>query len=196
MNDYDSHPRNYLMIRLPVKWIAFFILGISLIAGVATIVTRFEQLQYLAANYYHPYLIQAGLSDSFCIWYFLLTESLLALAFAVTGGIIALYGPATWMTIFAAIALMLFGVSVPPPLHALVVQQGALELPLRLLRALGLALFVIFFYIFPDGLITTSTPQSRFCGDFTGSASYYQYFRVIGDPDWPNPGNIQYYSWF
>lgn len=151
MNSNDTHPRNYLMIRLPVKWIAFFILGISLIAGMATIMTRFKQLQYLAANYYHPYLIQAGLSDGFYVWYFLLTESLLALLFAVTGGIVALHRPATWMTTFAAIALMLFGVSVPPPLHALVVQQGALELPLRLLRATGLALFIIFFYIFPNG---------------------------------------------
>lgn len=151
MNSQENQPRNYLMIRLPMKWIAFFILGISLISGVATILTRFEQLQYLAATYYHPYLVKAGLSDSFYIWYFLLMENILALAFAVTGGIIVLRGPATWMTIFAAIALMLFGVSVPPPLHALVVQQGALELPLRLLWAIGLALFVIFFYVFPDG---------------------------------------------
>jgi hypothetical protein len=151
MNSHETQPPNYLMIRLPVKWIALFILGISLIAGVASLVTRFEQLQYLAATYYHPYLVKAGLSDGFYIWLFLLTESLLALAFAITGGLIALRGPATWMTILAAIALMLFGVSVPPPLHALVVQQGALELPLRLLRAIGLTLFIIFFYVFPDG---------------------------------------------
>lgn len=55
------------------------------------------------------------------------------------------------MTIFAAIALILFGVGIPSPLHALVVPQGSLDLPLRLLRAIGIALFVIFFYIFPDG---------------------------------------------
>jgi len=82
-------------------------------AGIATTVTRYEQLQYLAQTYYHLYLVQAGLSDGFYIWYFLLSESLLALSFAVTGGIIALHGPATWMTFFAAIALMLFGASVP-----------------------------------------------------------------------------------
>jgi hypothetical protein len=151
MNSYETQPHQYLMIRLPLKWVAFFVLGISLIAGVATITIRFEQLQYLATTYYHPYLVKAGLSDSFYIWYFLLTESLLALSFAVTGGLIALRGPATWMTIFAAIALMLFGVTVPPPLHALVVQQGSLELPLKLLRAIGLASFIIFFYLFPDG---------------------------------------------
>jgi hypothetical protein len=151
MNNHEPQPRNYLMIRLPVRWVAFFVLGISLIAGIATIFIRYEHLQQLAVTYYHPYLVQAGLSDKFYIWYFLLMESLLALAFAVTGGIIALRGPATWMTIFAAIALMLFGVSVPPPLHALVVQHGLQEFPLRLLRAIGFALFIIFFYVFPDG---------------------------------------------
>jgi hypothetical protein len=151
MNHQENQAHSYLMIRLPMKWIAFFTLGVSLIAGAATIVVRYEQLQYSAATYYHPYLSAAGLSDRFYIWYFLSMESLLALAFAVVGGLIVLRGPATWMTIFAAIALMLFGVSVPPPLHALVVQQGALDLPLKLLRAIGLASFVIFFYVFPDG---------------------------------------------
>jgi hypothetical protein len=151
MNHQENQAHSYLMIRLPMKWIAFFILGVSLIAGAATIVVRYEQLQYSAATYYHPYLSAAGLSDRFYIWYFLSMESLLALAFAVVGGLIVLRGPATWMTIFAAIALILFGVSVPPPLHALVVQQGGLDLPLKLLRAIGLASFVIFFYVFPDG---------------------------------------------
>ncbi|MBW4579103.1 MAG: hypothetical protein KME42_05940 [Tildeniella nuda ZEHNDER 1965/U140] len=151
MNSPETQPHNYLMIRLPMRWVAFFILGISLISGIATITIRFEQLQYMADTYYHPYLVKAGLSDNFYILYFLLLESLLALAFAVTGGMIALRGSATWMTILAAIALMLFGVSVPPPLHALVAQQGALDLPLKLLRSVGLASFIIFFYVFPDG---------------------------------------------
>lgn len=92
MSGNNIYQPNYLMIRLPVKWIVFLILGISLAAGAATIVIRLQQLQYLAATYYHPYLIKAGLSDGFYIWYFLLTESLLALAFAVTGGIIAFMG--------------------------------------------------------------------------------------------------------
>jgi GAF domain len=151
MSSHETQSRNHLTIHLPVKWVAFFVLGISLIVGAASIATRYEQLQYSATTYYHPYLANAGLSDRFYIWYFLLMDSLLALTFAVTGGIIALRGSATWMTILAAIALMLFGVSVPPPLHALVVQQGELELPLRLFRAIGLALFIIFFYVFPDG---------------------------------------------
>ncbi len=144
-------PHNQSMGHLPVKWIIFFILGISLIAGIAMFGARFKELRYLAATSYHPYLAQAGLSDNFYVWFFLLLESLLALAFTVTGVIVALHRPATGMTIFAAIALILFGVGIPSPLHALVVPQGSLELPLRMVRAIGIALFVIFFYIFPDG---------------------------------------------
>lgn len=142
---------NHLMVRPHTKWIVFFIFGISLIAGVAMFRARFEELHYLAASSYHLFLLQAGLSDNFYVWYFLLLESLLALAFTVTGVIIALHRPATGMTIFAAIALILFGVGIPSPLHALVVPQGSLDLPLRLLRAISIALFIIFFYIFPDG---------------------------------------------
>ncbi len=151
-------PHNQSMGRLPVKWIVFCILGISLIAGVAMFRARFEELHYLAASSYRPYLAQAGLSDNFYVWYFLLLESLLALAFTVTGVIIALHRPATGMTIFAAITLILFGVGIPSPLHALIVPQGVLDLPLRLVRAIGIALFVIFFYIFPDGIF----PDGRF----------------------------------
>jgi hypothetical protein len=95
MSSHETQPRNHLTIHLPVKWVAFFVLGISLIVDAASIATRYEQLQYSAATYYHPYLVEAGLSDLFYIWYFLLMDSLLALVFAITGGIIALRGVAT-----------------------------------------------------------------------------------------------------
>ncbi len=138
-------------VRLPAKWIVFTTLGIGLAAGVAMFGARLEELRYLAATSYHPYLVRAGLSGDFYVWYFLLLEGLLTLAFTVTGVIIGLHRPATWMTIFTAVTLILFGVGIPSPLHVLVVPQGSLELPVRLVRAIGIALFVIFFYIFPNG---------------------------------------------
>jgi hypothetical protein len=69
----------------------------------------------------------------------------------VTGGIIALHRSTTYVTLFAAIALMLFGVTVPPPMHALVTLQGSIHPLLCFVHAIGFALFVIFLYIFPDG---------------------------------------------
>ncbi|PSB50750.1 hypothetical protein C7B77_22430, partial [Chamaesiphon polymorphus CCALA 037] len=134
-----------------IRQIVFAILVVTCGAGIANVFGRFEQLRHLAATYYHPYLIQAGLSDNFYIWYFLSSETLLALTFAVTGGIIALHRSTTYVTLFAAIALMLFGVTVPPPMHALVTLQGSIHPLLCFVHAIGFALFVIFLYIFPDG---------------------------------------------
>jgi hypothetical protein len=48
-----------------------------------------------------------------------LTQGFRAMAFAVVAGIIALHRPATWITLFAAITLILFGVTVPPALHSI-----------------------------------------------------------------------------
>lgn len=134
-----------------VRQIVFVILLITCVAGIANVFGRFDQLCDLVATYYHPYLAQAGLSDNFYVWYFLSSETLLALTFAVTGGVIALHQSTTWVTLFAAIALMLFGVTVPPPMHALVTLQGSIHPILCFVHAIGFALFVIFLYIFPDG---------------------------------------------
>ena len=83
--------------------------------------------------------------------YFLLSEALVAAAFALTGLFIALRGPTTPMAVFASIALMLYGVTIPPPMHALVVNAPPLPLWLLVERSLGLGLFVVFLYLFPDG---------------------------------------------
>ncbi|KAM3095093.1 GAF domain-containing protein [Phormidesmis sp. 146-35] len=138
-------------IPAKIRQIVFVILLVTCATGIANVFGRFDQLCHLAATYYHPYLAQAGLSDSFYVWYFLSSETLLALTFAITGSIIALHPSTTWVTLFAAIALMLFGVTVPPPMHALVTLQGSIHPILCFVHAIGFALFVIFLYIFPDG---------------------------------------------
>jgi len=139
--------------RVP-KWlrqVTFLVLVVIFIAGVVTVFERYGELRHIAAESYHPYLIKNGLSDDFYVFYFLILESLMALSFAIAATIIALHKPVTWITLFAAVALMMFGASVPPPLHALVVIEDPLSLPLRFMRAIGLCLFIIFFYIFPNG---------------------------------------------
>jgi hypothetical protein len=146
-----THQRRYSQIPVFMKWIVLVIFVAGLAAGAATFSDRFVELSRLAKAYYHPYLTAMGLSDEFFIWYFLLTEGFLALVFAVIAGIIALHRPTTWMTLFTGIALILFGMTVPPSLHSMVLQFGELTLPHRIERAAGLALFIIFLYIFPDG---------------------------------------------
>ncbi len=146
-----TQQRRYSQIPVLAKWVTLVILVVGLATGIATISERLVELSQLAKVYYHPYLVAVGLSDDFFIWFFIVLEGFLAMAFAVVAGIIALQRQATWITLFAAIALILFGVTVPPALHSLIVQFGELSLLHRLERASGLALFVIFLYIFPDG---------------------------------------------
>ena len=142
-----TQQRRYSQIPVLAKWVTLVILVVGLATGVATISERLAELSQLAKVYYHPYLAAVGLSDDFFIWFFIVLEGFLAMAFAVVAGIIALQRQATWITLFAAIALILFGVTVPPALHSLIVQFGELSLPHRLERASGLAVFVIFVYV-------------------------------------------------
>lgn len=137
-----------------VKQISTIVFLVSVVAAVGNAYMRFQALRQEAQMYYQPLLAQANLTSTFHIVYFLTLEIAVALAFALTGLIIAWHKPATRMTIFAASALMLYGVTIPPPMHALVVNLPFLPLPLRFIRGLGLGLFVSFFYIFPNGRFT------------------------------------------
>ncbi|NMG05809.1 hypothetical protein [Brasilonema sp. UFV-L1] len=126
------------------------------IAGIAAVLNRFEYLQHTAANDYRPYLVKYGLSEQFYVYFYLIFELLIALAFMITGVLIAFRRQATWISVFAAIALMMFGATVPPPLHSLIIKEGTFSVSLHVLRSIGLCLFVIFFYIFPDGRFISS----------------------------------------
>jgi hypothetical protein len=146
-----THQQRSLQIPMLAKWVLVVIFALGFAAGIATISERLVELNQMAKVYYHPYLAAVNLPDDFFIWYFLLMEGFLALAFVIVAGIIALQRQATWMTLFTASALILFGITVPPPLHSMIVQFGEMTLPIRIERASGIALFVIFLYVFPDG---------------------------------------------
>ena len=129
-------------------WAAFLV---SAVAGIETGLYRHAELVAEARTDYATALAQHHISQNGFVLYFLLSESLVAIAFAATGLIIALRGKATPMAVFGAIALMLYGVTIPPPMHAVVVNAPALPMWLLLERSVGLALFVVFLYVFPDG---------------------------------------------
>lgn len=128
---------------------------VSAAAAVATGHYRYVELEASARGVYALPLAQHGITQQWFVLYFLLTESLVAAAFALTGLFIAMRGPKTPMAVFAAVAMMLYGVTIPPPMHALVVNAPALSPWLLIERSIGFGLFIVFLYVFPDGRFNT-----------------------------------------
>jgi hypothetical protein len=122
-----------------------------LAAGAANGLLRFDDLWALARGPYAPYLATYNIAPWFLPLFMLGTEVVCAATFAVVGLIIAWRGAANWMTVFSGIALMTYGATIPPPMHALVVTIPPLPTILVLERSIGIALFVIFLYLFPTG---------------------------------------------
>jgi hypothetical protein len=138
-------------VPILVRRIALVVLVVCIFVGVASVFDRFEQLSQLSQTYYRSYLIEAGISDRFYIWFFLGLECLVALTFAIIGSFIILNKSANWMMLFAGITMVTFGITVPLPLHTMIIDHNSMSLSLRIMRAIGLALFIIFFYLFPNG---------------------------------------------
>ncbi len=145
-------------MNLSAGWVRALIwlaLIISAAAGIETGWYRYAELVVEARGDYAAALAQHHISQHAFVLYFLVSESLVAVAFAATGLFIALRGRTTAMAAFAAIAMMLYGVTIPPPMHALIVNAPALPTWLLAERSIGLGLFVVFLYVFPDGRFNT-----------------------------------------
>jgi hypothetical protein len=130
---------------------------VSVVAGIQTGLYRYNELTLMAFSSYAIPLAEHGISQHAFALYFLISEAAIAATFALTGLFIALRGPKTPMAVFAAIALMLYGVTIPPPMHALVVSAPQLAPWVMLERSLGFGLFIVFLYVFPDGRFSTWT---------------------------------------
>lgn len=130
---------------------------VSAAAGIQTGEYRYNELTLQAFTSYAVPLEQHGISQHAFALYFLISEALIAATFAITGLFIALRGPRTPMAVFAAIALMMYGVTIPPPMHALVVNAPQLAPWVMFERSLGFGLFIVFLYVFPDGRFSTWT---------------------------------------
>jgi hypothetical protein len=130
---------------------------ISVVAGVITAQNRYTELTLTAFTSYAVPLADRGISQHAFAMYFLISEALIAATFAVTALFIALRGPKTPMAVFAAVALMLYGLTIPPPMHALVVNAPHLPTWVLLERSIGFGLFIVFLYVFPDGRFSSWT---------------------------------------
>jgi len=124
---------------------------VSVAAGIQTGQYRYTELTLQAFTSYAVPLAQHGISEHAFALYFLISEALIAAMFALTGLFVAVRGPKTPMAVFAAIALMLYGVTIPPPMHALIVNAPQLAPWVMFERSIGFGLFIVFLYAFPDG---------------------------------------------
>lgn len=129
------------------------VFAISLISAVGSGHFRYEELAEEANGTYAAALASDHLSHAFFIYYFLISEALVALAFAVTG-LIIVWRARDRVATLGAVALMLYGVTLPPPMHALVVVVPPLPTLLLLERSLGIGLFIVFLYVFPEDKLT------------------------------------------
>ena len=152
-------------------WLGRIALGAAFAGGVgAGIANGYLRVHALAADaspggVYHDALAALHVPAALYIAYFLGTEALCAATFAAAAAVIAWRGTGP-LKKFAAIVLLLYGVTIPPAMHALIVEvpgvfsDDALHTLLAFERSAGIALFVIFYYVFPDGRFSTRTARA------------------------------------
>jgi hypothetical protein len=139
---------------LPIGWSHLLVGLVFLTCCVAAAengVLRFAELSASVRGPYVPYLHAYNIAPWVLPQYMLWSEAICAATFAIVGLIVAWRGASSWMTVFSGIALMMYGATIPPPMHAVVVSVPLLPTILVLERSVGIALFVIFLYLFPTG---------------------------------------------
>ncbi|MEW5869965.1 MAG: AAA family ATPase [Chloroflexota bacterium] len=102
-------------------------------------------------------LMQHNLPVSFYIAYEIILDSILVLGFSLTAVAIFKHKSNDWMTIFVALALITFGVTITSiegdssPLNSLRIYSPVWSLPITVLQIIGLGSILLVFYLFPTG---------------------------------------------
>lgn len=101
-------------------------------------------------------LMQHNISPYFYITYELINDLVIVLGFTITGLAIFKHKSDDRMTLLVSLALITFGVTITSlqstasPLNSLREYQPALSIPISIIQGIGLGLFLLVFYIFPD----------------------------------------------
>ncbi len=103
-------------------------------------------------------LIREGIPTYFYIAFLLVQDILVVFGYAVTGFAIFRSRSDDWITLFVSLSLITFGVTIASiesptsPLASLGLYHPGFKLPVALLQSVGLGMFLLVFYLFPNGL--------------------------------------------
>lgn len=97
------------------------------------------------------WLGEMGLSPRFHAAYFTTLEIISALPFFLVAGMIFLRKPDDVLGLIVSLSGILNGALVSPFVNSLLIVQPVLEIPLLVLRYLGILGLLLIFFIFPDG---------------------------------------------
>jgi hypothetical protein len=142
-----------------ISWFALAALTVGLV--VLALPARFADLQVVSpvaeftVGQLRPAdaeaLAQLGLTPLFYAWFFTLLEATSAAMFIIVAAVIFWRRSAYRIPLLIATGLLPFGAIGSPWLDSLVIEQPEFHFPVLLLRIIGLALFILTLYRFPDG---------------------------------------------
>lgn len=142
-----------------VGWFALAALTVGLV--VLALPARFADLQVVSptaeftVGQLRPAdaaaLAQLGLTPLFYAWFFTLLEAASAAMFIIVAALIFWRRSSYRIPLLISAGLLPFGAIGSPWLDSLVIKQPIYHFPVLLLRVIGLALFILGLYRFPDG---------------------------------------------
>lgn len=131
-------------------WATVAALNLALLAAGAPV--EYAYFVNSGLTEFAPGLRQLGLTAQFYATYRAALDVASAGSFTLVGLVLFWRRPNDWMVMLVSLACMAFGSIYVPIADRLAAAQPALQLPVGLLRALGLALsLVVFYYLLPDG---------------------------------------------
>lgn len=137
--------------RLRIIRIAWVVLAaIVLITFIAAIPFRYQRLAY-NASLFIDIIEPLNLAPQPFVIYFIALDVISALGFIAIAAFIFWRKHNDGMTVLVSLCLLMAGAAFAFPLRTLAAEVPSLRLPIGGLQAVGLILFMLLFFIFPDG---------------------------------------------
>lgn len=142
---------------LPTRWLPAIRIGWALIFGMALFLfvagIPYQVDHLLASDAFSPAaLASSSISPQFAAWFDIALDILQTLVFGAIAAFLYLRRPGDWITLFASLMLITFGVTVITGIPDRLPEVfPAARIPVGLLEGIGNGTLVAFLYTFPDG---------------------------------------------